>query len=239
MKPSAATRLCIDAGNTRIKWGLHDGTAWCAKGHVPTVQAGDLATALAGLPAAECRISNVAGPEVAAWIEAALPGGPGLETRWLKSRPQGNGLRLRYDSERLGSDRYAALIAARLYAPCVVVCAGTAITVDGLDADGVFRGGLILPGRRLLTGVWSGATHALESAPGRVCDWPQTTVDALESGRIWAVVGAIEKIRGGLAANAKPRILLSGGDADWLVPHVPPPCTVVEDIVLEGLRCVD
>ena len=45
------TVLAIDAGNTRIKWGAHDGARWLAQGWVETARAKELKAALAGLPA--------------------------------------------------------------------------------------------------------------------------------------------------------------------------------------------
>ena len=59
---------------------------------------------------------------------------------------------------KLGADRWASLVAARRREmargaaprPAIVVNAGTAVTIDALDADGVFRGGLIVPGIHLM-----------------------------------------------------------------------------------------
>ena len=61
------------------------------------------------------------------------------------------GLRLHYERpETFGVDRLLALRAARARAggACLVVDAGTAVTVDGLTADGVHCGGWIAPGYR-------------------------------------------------------------------------------------------
>ena len=61
------------------------------------------------------------------------------------------GLRIDYDDPaRIGVDRLAAAAAAHRAAPAgqavVVVDAGTALTVDAIDAEGTFRGGVIVPG---------------------------------------------------------------------------------------------
>ena len=92
--------------------------------------------------------------------------------------------------EQLGADRWAALVAARLRAhttdlfpaPVVVVNAGTAVTIDTLDADGRFRGGVILPGLRLMLRALADHTSCLKSAPGTYQDDPVNTADALYSG---------------------------------------------------------
>ena len=66
--------------------------------------------------------------------------------------------------------------------PCVVVNAGTVVTVDALDEQGVLRGGLILPGPRLMLQAMAERTAALRIAPGRVLDFPTSTPDALATG---------------------------------------------------------
>ncbi|MFN6961591.1 MAG: type III pantothenate kinase, partial [Rhodocyclaceae bacterium] len=61
--------LCLDAGNTRLKWGVREGAVWRAQGACAHADCGGLATAL---PAGIERIlaCNVAGAEVARRIEA-------------------------------------------------------------------------------------------------------------------------------------------------------------------------
>ena len=77
----------------------------------------------------------------------------------------------------------------------VVVNAGTAVTIDALDADGRFRGGVILPGLRLMLRALADNTSALKSAPGTYQDFPTNTADALYSGAVQAICGAIELAR--------------------------------------------
>ena len=53
--------LAIDAGNTRIKWGVHDGHAWSATGAVATAESQQLYEALRpALPVESCVAANVA-----------------------------------------------------------------------------------------------------------------------------------------------------------------------------------
>ena len=35
--------IAVDIGNSRLKWGVHDGGGWIARGALPTVEAGALA----------------------------------------------------------------------------------------------------------------------------------------------------------------------------------------------------
>ena len=78
---------------------------------------------------------------------------------------------------------------------CIVVNAGTAVTIDALDGDGVFRGGLILPGIDLMLRALADNTAALRTPPGAFANYPTTTADALFSGAVQAACGAIEQMR--------------------------------------------
>ena len=145
---------------------------------------------------------------------------------------------------QLGADRWASLCAARrrsladdLFPPaCVVVNAGTAVTVDALDADGVFRGGLILPGLRLMLRALAENTAALKVTPGEMRPFPDNTADALYSGAMSAVCGAIESMRRRVDPRAEQvRCYLAGGSAAEIAPHLNAPVEVVDNLVLEGV----
>lgn len=226
--------LCLDAGNTRMKFGLFDDSGWRMQGALNYQAFADL---LAELPAMPTRIvaCNVAGEAIRRRIEA-LADGLDLPLDWLASTRAACGVSNGYDKPgQLGADRWAALIAARaLHAgPCVVVMAGTATTIDALDADGVFRGGLILPGLSLMHAALAGNTADLPHAAGRYRPQPTNTDDAIVSGAIHATLGAIERMRAAL--NAEAAILLSGGAAEQLTEHIQPPARRIENLVLEGL----
>ena len=71
---------------------------------------------------------------------------------------------------------------ARCSGACVVVNAGTAVTVDALTAQGVFLGGLILPGLALMARSLAAGTADLPLQPGRFQPFPVNSVDAIRSG---------------------------------------------------------
>ena len=63
--------VAIDAGNTRIKWGLHDGEVWVGNGALPTSDVAQLLDVACQWPAdAEVVACNVAGPTVREMVEA-------------------------------------------------------------------------------------------------------------------------------------------------------------------------
>ena len=229
--------VAIDAGNTRIKWGVHDGAAWVAQGALPTADTASLAMVCANWPqGARLVASNVAGEAVGAAIRDALAGRAAAPL-WLRPGDEACGVRNGYDQPgRLGADRWAALIGARgrVAGDCLVVCTGTATTVDWLAADGVFRGGLILPGFELMRRSLALNTAQLPLADGRVSREPRNTMDAIVSGSLYAQVGAIERRFAEIAA-ADAVCLLTGGAAQCMTPHLNIPFRLVDNLVLDGL----
>ncbi|MBK7023219.1 MAG: type III pantothenate kinase [Sulfuritalea sp.] len=226
--------LCLDAGNTRLKFGLFDGGRWLLQDALDYAAFDELP---ARLPASPTRIvaCNVAGQAVRQRIEA-LAGKLGLPLTWLCSTAAACGVTNSYDTpEQLGADRWAALIGARALhgGACVVAVAGTATTIDALDASGRFRGGLILPGLALMRAALAGNTADLPHASGSFRSLPTNTDDAIASGALHATLGAIARMRATLGADVA--CLLSGGAAAELAPHLEPPQRPIDNLVLEGL----
>jgi len=230
--------VCLDSGNSRIKWGVHDGNVWLAQGAVAHADVAQLATLPGEWPqSAKVLLANVAGPEAARRIRQQLGA-------WLpmfhevKAEAKRGGVTNHYKNPaQLGVDRWCALIGARAQTPsaCVVVMAGTATTIDTLDAQGNFLGGLILPGRDLMHRSLARDTADLPFANGHYSLLPRCTDDAIVSGAIEAQAGAIERAFARLAV-ADGHCLLSGGNAALLAAHLSVPCQVLENLPLEGLR---
>jgi type III pantothenate kinase len=230
--------LCLDAGNTRLKWGLRDGASWLRQEALDYAVLTSLASRLPQRPT-QIVACNVAGETIARSIEA-LAGELGVTLRWLTSSAAACGVSNGYARPtQLGADRWAALIGARgqpsvrTRSATIVVIAGTATTIDQLDANGHFRGGLILPGLRLMRAALARDTANLPVAQGHYREIPDNTDDAIVSGTLHATLGAIERMRSALDASAT--VLLSGGAAAELAPHIPLPCHSVENLVLDGL----
>jgi len=234
--------LAIDVGNTRIKWGLHDGTQWLRQAWVETARAGEIAAALTGLPPLQAVVvSNVAGTALQQQLTSILPALPG--PRWIKGERVQCGVRNSYaDPDQLGCDRWAALIGAwRLHGgPAVVVNAGTALTVDALAGDGVFVGGVIVPGAALMRRALASNTAGLELQPGKFSFFPDSTGDAIMSGAINALAGTVERMARFLEETGQtpPLCVLSGGGASLIGPHLNLEVKVVDNLVLEGLLTI-
>jgi type III pantothenate kinase len=134
---------------------------------------------------------------------------------------------------RVGVDRLAAALAAFTLArgAARVVSVGTAITVDWIDAHGLFRGGAIVPGRRLqaralhdftdrLPDVGAHSDAASDATPLHLPG--RTTEEAIRSGLdvgIPAFVAALVADLARVAADAP--VFVTGGDARWLLARAP------------------
>lgn len=233
--------LAIDAGNTRIKWGIHNGQQWNATGTVETSRAAELSESLRGIKTAGLAIaSNVAGAAVQAAIEAACKG---LAVRFVRSEASQLGVTNGYrDPSQLGTDRWVALIAAHHARPGhkLVINAGTALTIDALTGDGRFLGGLIVPGPALMRRSLDRATAALRESEGAVRDFPASTPEAIATGAVLACAGAAERLAKSMDAHGTPPglIILSGGAARELAPALGLPHELHENLVLDGLQLI-
>ena len=232
--------LAIDAGNSRIKWGVHEEGSWLVQGWVKTAQAAKLASAWAAFERPDAVIAaNVAGPKVARALAAAARRFR-RGVRFVKSAPMQCGVMSAYaEPAQLGPDRWAALIAARRYhrGPCLVVSAGTTMTVDALTADGVFLGGIIVAGADLMRAALARGTAGLRPRGGGFAFFPARTADAIESGAINALAGAVERRMRFMeeAGQAEVLTLVSGGAAQFVAPQLNGTVEVVDNLVLEGL----
>ena len=196
------TFLAIDIGNTRLKWALyaapHPGAKLLRDGAVFLETIDDLAERdWKALPEPSSMLGCVvAGEGVKRRVEEQLELWD-LEPRWVVSTAHACGVTNSYDHpNRLGVDRWVALIAARHRVlaqgrarPALVVMVGTAVTVDALDAGGRFLGGLILPGFGLMLRALEMGTAGLKAPTGESVDFPTNTSDALMSGGAHAQIG--------------------------------------------------
>ena len=233
--------LLIDAGNTRIKWALYDRQAYVAQGAVETARASAVA---ASWPSSftSAIASNVAGAAVQGELERACTA-RGTKLRTIASQAQQLGITNGYrEPGQLGSDRWAALIAAHRVGPGhkLVVNAGTALTIDALTADGRFLGGLIVAGPALMRRALDRGTAGLRLTEGAFAEFPMSTPDAITSGALQACAGAVERMRDAMAGRdcTPSQVVLSGGAAAELAGRLPIPATIRENLVLDGLLLI-
>jgi len=229
---------CVDCGNSRIKWGVHDGNAWVGQGALAHAEVDQLALLCERWPLPQrLMLANVAGPALGEAVARALaPWSSAL--RVVKSAARGGGVNNLYrQPEQLGVDRWCALLGARSLGqtPRLVVMAGTATTIDSLDEAGNFIGGLILPGLDLMHHALANGTAGLPFANGQYTVAPRCTDDAIVTGAIEAQAGAIERAFARLPADSAC-CLLSGGNAARLAACLVIPHVLAHNLPLEGMR---
>lgn len=232
--------LAVDAGNSRVKWALHDGHSFVGDGWATLAQIDTLDRRWAQLtPPTAVMIANVAGDGVAQALRALCGRWP-LVPHWAASRRvQGGVTNLYDDPSQLGVDRWAAMIGARRLSSraCIVVNAGTAMTVDALNDQGEFLGGIIVPGFDLMHESLAAHAARLSSERGSFTPFPRMTRDAITSGAIQALCGAVDRMCHAMAAAGlpDPELIISGGAGESVARHIGRPLRMVDKLVLEGL----
>ena len=233
--------LVIDIGNSRTKWALagDDGTLTefevCLNANLATSN-----LSAAAQKADSVLIANVAGEAMAQQITPLLKP---LTVNFLTASEQACGVKNGYaETAKLGADRWAALVAAwqRTKHATVVVNAGTAITIDVLDEKGSFLGGSIMPGLRLMHESLSGNAAQLTLGEGISKIFPNNTQDAMATGSLNAVAGAIDIMLKRLEKQCGwlPKLILSGGDAFRIADALKlnlKQVIIMENLVLQGL----
>ncbi|WP_430407493.1 type III pantothenate kinase [Hydrogenophaga sp.] len=244
------TFLALDVGNTRLKWALYDsprvGASLLASGaqfleNIESLQEGDWHD----LPAPDKVLGCVvAGDAVKRRVEEQLELWD-VVPQWVVSSSAEAGLTNGYDHPaRLGSDRWVAMIGARqrllakgLARPCIVVMVGTAVTVEAIDTEGRFLGGIILPGHGIMLRALESGTAGLHVPTGEVCDFPTNTSDALTSGGNFAIAGAVERMADNLRRRCgqEPVCFMTGGAGWKMAPSMSTPVELVESLIFDGL----
>lgn len=231
--------LLLDIGNSRCKWALVENGVWLRQGVLENRDLALLPTLLGEMPGLHrILVSNVAGPAVEAGLRELLAAW--CEPTFIRAEAERCGVRNGYHApQQLGSDRWAALVAARhrVIGACLVVNCGTATTVDALSAQGQFLGGLILPGLSLMLSSLSANTAQLAERAGDLQDFPCDTAAAMRSGAVRATQGAILHQFGLLQQReGGVRCLLSGGASSTVMQGLSVPCEHDEHLVLRGLQ---
>ncbi len=252
--------LTIDAGNSRTKWGIFDDRQNLIFEDVFNNDAYPAQAPSSWTMCQQAVVSCVAGHLIAEKIKY-LTQKINLSTLFVQSSAQACGVENSYDQpNQLGTDRWAALIAAwaLVQTPCVVVNAGTAVTVDaisakttatGANAQGIFMGGLILPGLQLMQNSLLDNTAQIKTNAEQheltLQLFPTNTASAVRTGAVTAILGLIKAMAIQLQATRKEPIscILSGGDAaifaealnNYPALQLAMPVIIDKHLVLKGL----
>jgi len=234
--------LAIDSGNSFFKWGLKKDAIWLTKGEVSNKEIYHLFNTFKKLPSPlHIIISHVAANLLQDELEEAILSIWAVKPHWIKARVFQCGVLNCYrNPEQLGSDRWAALVAAWNFnqRACIVVNVGTAVTIDALSDSGEFLGGVIMPGINLMRESLQSGTKIRTLLTGTFQDFPQSTDDAVHTGLVHSVLGAIEHFYYRVSTQLNEPALkcfISGGGSSELKPFIEIPFQVIDNLVLEGL----
>lgn len=231
--------LCIDAGNSRIKWRLTKNGESIAEGGQLTAKIfEDEALNLSEIESpSEIRVANVAGEEVFARLKQQLLSQFSAPIRLAQVSLRLGELSCAYeDPQTLGVDRWLAMAAAyhQFSEPLMVVDAGSAITIDIIGPGGQHIGGYITPGLRLMhDALWKNTSDVRVVGSGLDELWVpgKNTQQAVNRGCLLAAASTIES----LAAQFPVRIILTGGDAKILMQAISLSADYQANLVLDGL----
>ena len=190
--------------------------------------------------------SNVAGPTFATRLSGVIGAHCGRDVHFASSKKTELGLSSAYKQPRtMGVDRWVAMIGAwtEFESSCLVVDAGTAVTIDAIDDKGKHLGGYILPGINLMTRTLARAAHgipAIKMPKAKAFDglgqFASSTGTAVYSGPLAAVTGAVERAIKTLRSNAyDPHVVLTGGDASRILQALDEDVLHSPNLVLQGL----
>lgn len=141
-----------------------------------------------------------------------------------------------------GEDRLLNAAAAFhvLQQACVVVDAGTAITVDFIDGAGTLHGGGIAPGGQMMLNALHGRTAMLPELEFGRPEEPigHNTAEAMKSGCFYGLRGMVHELVEQIAESvgAFPLVVATGGDGALLFKNDDRVDRVVPELTLMGIE---
>lgn len=245
-------KLLLDAGNTRLKWGLADDHQIRASGALASTQIDAkslqqqltpvLSAAAASPGLNEVWVSNVGAEDRVQFVLKWLAEQFSFRAQLIDVASPVPGFHNNYATvATLGVDRWVAAIGARhkiAQGDLIIIDAGTAVTIDWLSAENSFEGGVILPGAGLMHQALLGGTSGIDAeitAVGQIIG--KTTSECVNSGIGFGTGGAVERIVKEMTETIKrpARLILTGGGADLIRQVTSLDALFEADLVLYGL----
>ena len=241
--------LAIDIGNSSVKFGVFDNKILISRFSIPTVrrQSAD---------ALDSSISEHLNHDISAIIISSVV--PELKKSFREYGEKFHnlrpifidntfdfGLKIKYNPpEAIGVDRIvAAFAAARKYgAPCIVCDFGTATTIDAVNSQSEYLGGIIAPGINTLSESLFIKTSKLPRVelvkPASVIG--NSTISSIQSGIFYGYLGLTEGILRRMIdeLGEKPRVIATGGFARLIAESCELIEIVDENLMLDGLRLI-
>lgn len=227
--------LQIDIGNSALKWRLRQNSLSVASGSTGR----DEALPELPQPPEAVWVASVADADSEQQFAARVQAQWGLNPWFAHSSASACGVINSYaEPARLGVDRWLAMIAGvRLAAgPVCVVDAGSALTIDFVDAGGRHRGGYILPGMAMMERALVGDTARVrfgDAARDRLepgTSTAEAVFNGLQLAQVGAVATALERFGGDY------ELVFCGGNGAELQRLLGHGGSFVSELVLDGLE---
>ncbi len=145
-------------------------------------------------------------------------------------------------TSKTGVDRLlcAAAAFATLKQACVVIDAGTAITIDFVDGEGTFHGGVIAPGAQMQLNALHAHTDALPAVTFALPEnepFGRNTHEAMLQGVFFGIRGLVQRMieRYADTLGTFPIVVATGGDAALILENEDFVDRVVPDLILMGI----
>jgi len=240
-------KLLLDVGNTCLKVGVvdNDGVKHLASIRHDSDWVGVVEKIVWPDMVSSIDIASVAGVDSECQLGKVIQKKFGLAPIFHRSKRILGGVVNGYrDYERLGIDRWLAIVAAfqRIQGPLCVADCGTSLTIDLVTAKGEHLGGYILPGmvlaRKSLLGGTRQVVVSVEEPPSNLI-WGKSSEEAVGHGTLLFMVASIEKAVQEFqrSTGEEPRLVLTGGDAAIIKTHLGFDALYIPELVLEGLYC--
>lgn len=242
--------VVVDIGNTRLKWGVCHAGCVTDVIRLPLDEPGAWDMALAKLPppqsvARQWAVASVNPPALHRFGVWAYPHGGTVAFETHADLP----IRVEVDEPgSVGLDRLCGAVAAKAMVPAgtpaITVDVGTAVTVNLIDADGVFRGGAIFPGPRLM--ARSLHEHTAKLPLIDVVEIPsgspaKNTAEAIRAGVYSSLIGGVHGCVSTFADECPvpPWLFITGGGSRLFDGYRTPAVAEVRHVPalnLEGIR---
>jgi type III pantothenate kinase len=247
--------LAIDVGNSKISLGVFDGDELVAQWRLVTDRTqtadeyGSAARKLFELAGLD--LKSIAGVAIASVV---LPLNPVLLemaevcfklTPLLIDDTTRTGLPLRYETPAsIGADRIVDAVAAvhKYGAPCIVADLGTATTIDAVNAEGVYLGGIIAAGAGIMLDALTERAPRLPrveiARPASVIG--TSTIHSMQSGIYFGYIALVDGLIQMMIdeMNCTPRVVATGGIAPLIAGGSKFIEVIDETLTLEGIRLV-
>ncbi|HVT90252.1 MAG TPA: type III pantothenate kinase [Tepidisphaeraceae bacterium] len=237
--------VVLNLGNTRLAIGAFKAGELVSTARISNNRPAEWTTAIEQawnlLPGHKAVIAASVSPKLEKTLEQTIDQSLNQQLQWV-GRQIDLPIEVATENPRqTGIDRVLNVAAAyeQMEKACIVVDAGTAITIDCCNDKGEFVGGAIAPGIEMQLDALHDRTAALPrvdfAIPQNACG--RSTAEAIQSGVYHGIRGLVKEIAEGYAMQLStwPEIIGTGGDAEklfsgWELIHA-----IAPDLTLYGI----